>query len=451
MNPIYKFSKKAVRGCRSLLATFATITLLAQGALAAPAENSVQSLVRTSASGLVLQATLTKNINRQEAYQAEYIEKVPYQAQEAYTDYESYTDYERQCHNEYDNQCRNSYERQCRTSYERVCHNEQRCHQVSQPQCRNEVVCHQGSSNQNCQNVQECGTNALGQQICKTRQVCNGTPGGQVCENVQRCDNGYRNECNTEYVCNNEPRQVCENVPRQICENVPHQVCQNVAVTKQRAVTKYRTVTKYKNETRCCKTAYRDVFDHQQSMDVVVQFPQGSELSGSKKEKFQVSLLGTEASPDVALKVISQTHRYQVVNKEINGNQAVITLDVVGGGVVNPPDNGGPVDGQDPALGPNSIKDLKMKIMGDKSVVVVFSDNGVRSDIDTSYELIVTDINGNVETQKEVASNGRASVTVTMDDKLSYRETHTLELRVTRSGAGLVEPISFSRTFLRQR
>lgn len=446
MNPFSEFSRKAVSGCRSMLATFAMLSLLTQGALAAPAESSVQSLVRTASSGLVLQATLTKNINRQEAYQAEYIEKVPYQTQEAYTDYESYTDYERQCHNEYDNQCHTGYERQCRTSYERVCHNEQRCHQVSQPQCHNEVVCHQGPPNQSCHDVQECGTNALGQPICKTRQVCNGTPGGQVCENVQRCDNGYRNVCNTEYVCNNEPRQVCENVPRQICENVPHQVCQNVAVTKQRAVTKYRTVTKYRNETRCCKTAYRDVFDHQQSMDVVVQFPQGSELTGSQKEKFQISLLGSEASPDVAIKVISQTRRYQVVDKQINGNQAVITLDIANGGVVPPP-----VDGQDPVLGPNSIKDLKLKIMGDKTVVATFTDKGISANVQTSYELIVTDVNGNIETQKEVISGGRSSVSITLDDKLSYKVTHTLELRVTRSGDGLAEPISFSQTFVRQR
>ncbi len=517
------FLKIDLARCRKVIINVTTAILFgfnfSSVSLAAPAESLSQSLVRTAASGLVLQAQLAKNINRQEAYQAQYTEQVPYQEQEAYTDYESYTEverqchtvneqqchnsyenqchttYENQCHTAYDNQCHTSYERechttndrQCNTTYERECRNEQSCHSVpTAPQCHNEVVCHQTPGSQNCRDVEECGTNALGQPICKTRHVCEDVSGGQVCENEQKCDSGSsRQECSTEQVCSNVPkenchnvpsqscenvprqvcenvptqkcenvpRQVCENVPTQKCENIPHQVCENVTVTKQRPVTKYRTVTKYRSEVKCCKTQYRDVFDHQQTMSVEVRFPAGSELQGTQKEKFEVSLKGTESVPDVGIKVISQTRRYQVVDKQVQGNSAVITLGVVAGPVPPPPPvDPPPVNGNiDPHLGPKSIAGLKLKIMGDLSVVATFVDSGLRADLQTEYELVVKDVNGNVESTKQVLSQGKKSLTIKMDDKLSYKVTHLLELHVTRSGSSLQEPVIFVSSFLRKR
>ena len=125
------------------------LSLITSGGVKAdPAENPSQSLKRTAASGLTLNASLTKNITRQVPYQANYTVQVPYETTETYyedvpyQDTEAYTDYE----------TRYEDEQVCETvggGSHQECHTENECHTVGGGQsCHNEQECHQGSSHQ---------------------------------------------------------------------------------------------------------------------------------------------------------------------------------------------------------------------------------------------------------------------------------------------------------------
>lgn len=119
--------------CLSLLSAELTIanpfslfkTATAGVLAAAPPEQEVVQLSRDMGSPLILESNLSKNMYRQEPYEAEYTESVPYETtenyyesvpyevDEAYEDTEYYTDYE--------NVCRDvPYQ-------ERTCRNEQEC------------------------------------------------------------------------------------------------------------------------------------------------------------------------------------------------------------------------------------------------------------------------------------------------------------------------------------
>lgn len=429
------------RGLTQAAACLSVISMLVgvhPMAYAQSAETPSQVISRTAQSPLQLSTSLSNNLYRQEAYQANYTVQVPYETTEAYTDYETY--YE----NEY----------QCRTEYEQSCGYEQECRRVGGGRdCRQERVCGRGifsggSHIMGCQTVEECGTNARGERICKTRQKCDGGGGGgggivrpdpgpvrpgpghggggggggQSCRYETRCyDAPIRNECRNEYRC----------------RQIPRERCSNVSVPRTRPVTKYRTVTKYRSETKCCKTEYRQVFDRQESLDVVINFPAGSELFQGERESFKVSLLaGVNQQADVQFEVLSQISNYRVIDKTIQGRLATLTLEAI------------PVVIDPAQVGASSVSDLRLKIMEDLTGVVVFNDNGQKGRLVTLYDIIVRDGAGNVVAAQQASYSGTAAHRIVLDQKLSFRD-HTLELRVSRSGQGLDQPVTFVKTFFR--
>ena len=313
-----------------------SLTAIAQSE---PSEQLTASIRHDSSTGNMLTGSVSKNLMKtitvsehysvQVPYQAqeEYTVDIPYQATETYTvdipytDTETYTDYETRYRNEY--RChdvtRSRYECRNVTRYRRQCHNEVQCHQVSGPQ--------------QCRDVTECGTNALGQPICKTRRVCEGGGSQQVCENRQ--------------VCENEPYtdQECGNVPytEQQCAN--EQVSYQQPVTKTRTVTKYRqetrtrqvtkyrqetrtrTVTRYRDEDRCCKNVQKVVFDRQLQFHVEVNFPSDSILAPGQVETMDIMLVAADAkSARVELQNVLAKNRYYIAKQQVTGANIRVDL-----------------------------------------------------------------------------------------------------------------------------
>lgn len=287
--------------------------VLSQNLFAAPApsEQPMRTIERRGQTS-ELTTSLSKAIYRNEAYQAEYTERVAYQEQETYyedvpyevsvpyTDYEEYTDTEYKCHTRMKEEC--GYERECRQeSYEdcdkvrechnvprRVCENEQVCEngpsrqECSQEQvcstgpgrqeCRQEEVCENKPGREECREAEECGTNARGERICKVRRKCETVGGGRECRMENKCRNvpgerecRYENkcrtvpgerQCRTENRCHTENDQECGLVPR--CQTRSREKCDNEyrcrRVPKEEcgyeSVVKTRPVTRYRNETR---------------------------------------------------------------------------------------------------------------------------------------------------------------------------------------------------------
>jgi hypothetical protein len=94
-------------------------------------------------------------------------------------------------------------------------------------------------------------------------------------------------------------------------------------------------------------------------------------------------------------------------------------------------------------IGPQSITGLKLKILADNTAQVVFVDEG--QDPDTEYVLVVRDESGEVVVRDRVQANGHASQKITLTEKLSLGEDHTLRLRVLREGGRY----KFVKTFFR--
>ena len=196
-------------------------------------------------------------------------------------------------------------------------------------------------------------------------------------------------------------------------------------------------MTKYRTEMRCCTTQYRNVFDHQETLDVVLQFPQGSELEAGESESFRVSLIGDEAHLDVDFQVLSTLSNYQVANKVIQGHIATLTLQEIPV-VINPSE-----------IGENSVSNVRLKIMEDNSGVVVFTDIGQKGRLVTGYDIVVKDGFGRAVDTDHAVFQGRPDHRIILTNKLSLSSDHTLELHVSRSGAGLSQPVSFVKTFFR--
>lgn len=416
-------------------------------------EQLVQVIQRTESSANPLEGVLVKNRYRQEPYEANYTVQVPYQTTETYyenipyqttetyyenvpyTEREAYTDYEQSCHQE----------RQCRNVPRERCDYEQVCRSVPDRQCRQERLCRPVPGENRCEDVEECGTNALGQRICKTRKVCHSGPSREDCDYVERCENNSRQECHQERRCSTSYENECD------YENV----CNSVPVTRYREVTKYRQelrtrtvtkyrqeertreVTKYRDEERCCVTKYKDVLDHQDMLRVVLQMPADATLLAGEVEKFQIKLIDLNGNLDVEFKVLSQITNYKVANKVIQGGIATLTLEQI------------PVVIDASLMGEKSVSGLRLKIMEDGTGVVVFKDDGQKGRTQTSYSISVKDNSGVDEGQMLVVANGSVDQKITLDQKLSLQKDHTVILTVNRQGPQLAAPISFTKSFKR--
>jgi hypothetical protein len=302
-----------------------SLLMITSNAFAEPAQSPRQTLTRTEQSGLQLGTTLTKNIYRQEPYQAEYTERIPYEVEAGYTDYEEYYENEYQCHTEYEQQC--SHENICRSVPDRECRQEHVCRSVPDRECHQERVCRPTPGRENCQMVEECGTNALGEPICKSHKVCTSEPGGEDCDYVERCSSTSRQECGYEERCSSTTRQECSNEYQ--CRQVPRERCGYESVRKTRPVTKWRTETQYREETRCCVTKYKDVFERQDALQLKIKFPQGTELVAGETEQFEAEFLGEAGRADLGLKALTSVFGYKIANKSIQGSNALVELALV--------------------------------------------------------------------------------------------------------------------------
>lgn len=472
-----------LRSCRQLIKVLATISLIvANTTFATPTENPSQVLTRTAQSGMSLQTTLTKNQYSQEAYQEEYDVQVPYQDTETYyvdvpyQEEEAYTDYEQSCHNQYQchdvpkeecgyqNVCRQvprqecGYENVCQQVPRQSCHSENVCRSVPGEQvCHQERLCKPVPGPRNCEEVTECGTNALGQEICKTRKVCHDGPSSEDCDYIQKCEAGpsrqecgyqqvcetnYENECRQEHrcetrnvnECNNEYQ--CHTTSRQECGY--EQVCQSVPVTKYRTVTKTRQeartreVTRYRTESRCCVTKYRDVYDHQDSLSVLLQFPTGSELLPNEKEKIQVSFFGDLTKPDISVEDAGTVLGYKVSAKSINGSQANVELALT---AKYSPEQ----------VGAKTISALKLLIKPQGSAIA-FTDAGNKARINSSYSIVVKDKStGSIVAQTKNENAGTSNVVIPLNQVISPDLDYTIELTVQRDGIVLAAPVTFAK------
>lgn len=406
---------------------------------AVAAEESSETITRTAASGLDLQTTVLLNIYRQEAYQDNYPVEVPYQVEETYyeqvpyTEREAYTDYEEYYDNEY----------RCHTRYEEDCRYERECRQVPDRQCHQERVCRPGRpGREECQDVEECGTNARGERICKTRRVCRGgQPGPEECDYVERCNNnGTREECSQERRCRQVPREQCGY----------EQVRKTRPVTKYRDVTKYRqeqrtrTVTKHRTEYRCCVTKYRDVLDRQDPYKVTVQFPPTAILQANETETLQVKLLGGSNGQAVSaqIKEINTVYGYKVANQSVQGNTVVIRLEL--GPTYSPVE-----------IGEASVSAQRLRILEDQTGVITFIDNGAKAKVRSNYDIVVTDaatgqVMATAQAQNAGGVEGKEQ-RIVVSSKLSFSRDHAFSITITRSGPKVGAPITFVKSGIRKK
>ncbi|UOF01334.1 hypothetical protein [Bdellovibrio reynosensis] len=348
----------------SLPAALLSVLLIANTVFA---ETTQVVLNRNSQSQLSLNASLTKDVYRQEPHQVPYTVQepyettetyyvdVPYQHQEFYTDYEDYWDQEYRCHT--------------RTRHERVCRDKEDCHIVPG----------------------------------------NG-PGG-----------GPRRECTRV--------PVCETVPRTERECHWEQVRKTRPVTKSRWVTRYRqeartrTVTRYRDKEVCCKTVYRDVFDHTYTVPVTVNFPAETQLTGQEKETFQIVLSGTEANPQVSFTVKQSIFGYQVDSQENHGGGIIITLKAV------------PLYSVE-QLGRVSIKGLALEETINGSIIR-FVDQGLKPRVLSRYAYQIREVGSNELIVAGELAASLEQVEIRLDQALEDNKEYQLDLRLQRQGLPL--------------
>lgn len=367
---------------------------------AAPQEAKSQRLTRSAQSSNLLKATLSENIYRQEAYDAEYTVQVPYQAQETYTvdvPYQEtvpYTDYEDYYEQEYS--CRNV------TRYREQCRNEQLCTPVAG----------------RCQSVEECGTNALGQRICKVRQVCEAA--GRECRDVRQCQQvPYTDQdCGYQNVRKSRP------VTRYRTE------------TRYRQETRTRTVTRYREETRCCETRYKSVFDRQRTLAVEVEMQGAFQLIGSETETVLIALAGSESSPDVTVTIQNPIYKYRMGQKTFRAG--VLKVQVIGEA---------PFDMT--TAGVQTIQDLKMQFVQDQAILS-FKDTLAANRMETQYQLQLFE--GGQLILEETIMNDQKLIKQLALEALDRLKKYEIRLSVQRKSALLKEgQIAFEKLGLYEK
>lgn len=343
-------------------------------------EQQIYQIKRTVSTSQSVQFTLSKDVFRQEPYQAEYVvqipyteteyytEQVPYSETESYQDWETYYDSEYQCHNE--------------TSYRQ--------------ECRNEQVCNFDEDRPG-----RYPDNGGGRGRPDPYPGNGGGGGGSSCRTVQ----------------------VCESAP------YSHNVCGYVSVPRTRQVTKYHTVTryrseqrsrivtKYKNETRCCETRYQDVFDHQYSYSVTVKLPEVS-LAAGETEILYFELTGDEKNPNIEFTLGDSIYSYKISKQEITGANAFIELVTV------------PKYDKSNA-GMDSVGSLIIEKRGATSVLK-FADQITDSHVSTTYSVKVKDVHGALLAESKSAARIAQQIVVTLDHDLSKKGPAVVELSVRR-------------------
>lgn len=430
---------------RILLASMLAICIGCQGKSGASpsidpkdALSQSESLTRTADSGLSLTSSLTRAVYITEEYQEE----------------EEYTDYERECHTSYERQCwteqdchQGPSQRECRwIPGERSCHQgpgHRECHTVpgerecrwvpGERQCHQERVCEPDRGERNCEMVRECGTNARGEEICKDRKVCHDSPPTERCDYREVCEPGR-----SEQVCENTPdRQVCEDspgeqiceqlpgreycedvpgdqicTPREVCSNEPHEVCEDIPVRKTRTVTRTR-----------------EVFSHNETVDVTVLFPQGSELKDQETETFSIEF-NDAIEGGVAITQLSGVNKYEVIGARRDGSVVTIQLDFV----------------KDKESGDanNEIRDVQL-LKSKEIYFFSFKDHGHRARMKTSFKVVLKNSAGKVVAKAQAINAG-----VQLEQYVQLKETlaagrYKYELTVVRDAEGTKQDRSFTK------
>lgn len=454
----------------SLLKAILTVTcLLSMHAQAdsAPAEKNSAQIQRNATSANPITLGLSKNLFRNEDYQAPYTVQVPYQATESYTveipyqaeetyevqvpyqvdesytvqvpyeDTETYTENvpytENVAYTDYETDYRNEYRCQNVTRYRQECHNDRQCYLIP------------GTGGDSCRDVEECGTNAQGQPICKTRRVCDGsTAPQQRCEDKQICQNSpyteqecanvqvpyqrqvtryrqethYRQETRTRSVTRYRNETRTRTVTKNRTETRSH------TVTKTRTETRTREVTKYRDEVKCCVTKTRQIFDRQLQYNVNVVFPQDAVLAENETETLTIGLVSADANTAVVkVDVGNSIYGYKVANQTTAGASIQVELaisakyDLANAGV-------------------SSIQNLRIDFLSSaQKFQVSFVDSLKSSHVHSSYALVISDLASGAlieELPVSALANGQlgAVLTTVLDSKSKIKAL----LKVKRSG-----------------
>ncbi len=437
---------KTMTSC--LLTLMLTFTSLQANA----AQESV-TLTRTATSGSKLETQLSQDIYKSVPYQDSYEEQEAYQAQEDYTvdipyqENETYyidvpyqeteTYYERVPYEE-----RESYQ-DTETYYE----TEYRCKTVTEyeQECKTERMCSREPGDNNCQMVEECGTNIRGERICKTRKVCQSGPDRENCRDQNVCKSvpRSRQQCGNEQVAKTRTVTKYRTVTRYREEQRTRTVTKYRQEARSRTVTKYRqetrtrTVTKYRTVTKCCVTRYREEFDHTWNMNVQVILPAQATLLPNEKETFKVQLAGSEAKPDVTLTVVDSIFGYKLGRKDIKGSSSLIEL------LLAPKYN-------QQTLGEKLLN--KVELTGDNEETLselILSDSGIVPRVTTLYKYRILDAQSKQAVAEGDASSEKANknqVGVKLASALPADADYVIQISATRSGIVLEKSFSFSVT-----
>lgn len=387
--------------------------LVTASSFAAPQEKTQDSLTRTANSGDTVRTEMSLNVYRQEPYQANYTEQVPYQTEETY-----YVDVPYQTTETYMENVPYT-ERVAYTDYEEYTDSEYVCKNVTRyrEECRRETVCDGGGSRR-CENVTECGTNAHGERICKTREVCR-NDGPPQCRDVNRCHQVPY----TDRQCGYESVRKTRPVTRYREETRYRQEQRTRTVTRYRQEARTRTVTKYREETRCCVTKYRDVFDHQFTQPVAVIFPQEALLVGAETEQVQIKLSGTEQNPDVRILVRSDIFNYEIAQTRQDGREKVFVLKVV-------------PKWSAANAGASSIQGLKLSFIQGQARVS-FKETISSARMNTAYTLEVRDQQSQELILQQQLENAAARVVDVVVPGAVREGKYTVSLKVERVGANI--------------
>lgn len=413
---------------KNSLSFFLAILVWLSSLTANAAQESLQ-LSRNAATGSRLEGTLSRDVYRTVPYQDTYEEQEPYQVDETYTvevpyqaeetyyvdvpyqEQESYLDTEYYYDNEYRCQTVTEYERECKT--ERLCSRE--------------------PGDNICQEVEECGRNALGEPICKIRKVCNRGPDRENCRDNYTC----RDVPRSREKCGYEQVKKSRTVTKWRTVTKYRQEARTRTVTKYRTETRTRTVTKYRTVTKCCVTRYREEYERTWDLRVQIQLPEQAILIGDEKEQFELNLKGTEAQPDVELRSVSTIFGYKIARKNISKGSGQIEL------ALAPKYN-------DQSLGEKLIE--KIELIGPEQDLlneILVKDRGVVPRVTTVYRYRIVEL----QSQTEVAK-GELSSTTAIKGVISGKLAQALpgdvdyivQISATRSGIVLEKPISFELT-----
>ncbi len=368
---------------------------------AAPNENTNQNISRNGQSPLELTVQLTKNMYRQQPYDAHYTVQVPYQDTESYLDTET----------SYENQyiCRN------RTEYEQRCHMNDGCDSVSDftPMF----------------NIKDFGDITTFGHV----PAPGGGGGGGDDERPSRPPPGGGGDERPSRPP--PPQHQCH--PHQECENVPvtRQECGYEQVVVTHTVTKYRPVTRYRDEDRCCVTKYQDIFDHQEQLRVDIVFPQGSELQANEEEQLSVEM---NSATDASLSFDNTIFAYEIVSKKVSNGVVTFVLKTV-------------PKFSEKELGLSSVIGLNLLEDG-KNSRVSFIDTGLRPRVQTQYSWEVIEQESNTQVaQGSFVSSGVKEISLPVSAKFNIERTYVFNVNVIREGVVLAAPIKFQAQIINAR